>query len=323
MIGLELITILICMFGGAFFSGIETGVISIDQVRLKHFVKQGSRNAKILEGFMDDSDRLLGTTLVGTNICTVVISVVAASMAVRLMGALGHAVSTAVVSVTVLLLCEFLPKAWFHSKPYERSARFAGVLRTAEVVLLPVSRFVVRLSQWLVKGPVETLSSPEPFVTKEDLKQLARDGEKNGALSPKERVMIHRVFELSGKRARDIMVPREEMICVDADASIPNFYKKARETNLTRMPVYDRGGDLFMGVVNVFSTLAARPGDMNKSVSSFARTPLFIPDDMPVDDIFPMLRHFRQPMSLVRDSNENVIGLITTEDILEEIVGKL
>ncbi|MFC1462163.1 hemolysin family protein [Verrucomicrobiota bacterium] len=324
MILFESIALVACLLGQAFFAGIETGVISIHRMRLRHFVKQGATGARTLEHFLNDSDRLLGTTLVGTNISTVVASVVAASIAVRLSPAYGQILSAVVVAAVVLIFCEYLPKAWFHSRPIERCRRFAGLLRAAEIAFWPISKALIWVTNWLVsRQQTHSFSKPVPFVTKEDLKLLAREGEKDGILSPSERVMIHRVFELSGKTAGEIMIPRAEMKTLRTDTKVSEFCETAGAAQLTRMPVYDRKTDTFIGIVNLMYVLSSGPDCRDKPVTEFIRPPLFIPEDMPVDDIFPRLRHFRQPMALVRDKSDKVVGLVTTEDILEEIVGQL
>ncbi len=320
---IPLLVILLSMVGGAFFSGMETGVISIHRMRLRHFVRRGSRNAKILQGFLENSDRLFGTTLVGTNICVVLISVTAADLAVELIGELGEAVSTVVVSAFVLIFCEYLPKAWFQNRPLRRCGRYAGFLSLMERLFHPLAIVIIGLTRWMIPGPSKLFSSSVPFVTREEVKLLAKEGERNGVLSPRERVMIHRVMELSGKTPRQIMTPRDEMVLVDGTTTVSEFCAKARETGLTRMPVYDKKGDRFTGVINVFYVLRTCSANPGEPVARFARQPMLIQEDMPVDDIFPRLRHFRQPMSLVIDADNEVTGLVTTEDILEEIVGQL
>lgn len=320
---LQLVFIGICMVGCAFFSGIETGIISIHRMRLRHLMKQGSTRAGLLQDFLDRPDRLLGTTLLGTNICVVAISVLGASLAIRWLGDWGEAVSTLVVSIALLVFCEYLPKAWFHSRPLERSQRFAGVLQLAATVLQPLSGAVVALTRRLVPGSRQAFSKPVPFVTREDLKVLAHEGERDGVLSARERSMIHRVFELSGKRATDIMTPRSGMTVVPEHTPLEAFFRTARESGFTRMPVCDKSGTTFVGIINVFNTLPSLPRPSGKTVADFARPPLFIRESMPVDDILPRLRRSRQPMCLVRNQAGMVTGLVTTEDILIEIVGKL
>ncbi len=318
-----LLVIALGMAGEAFFSGIETGMISIRRMRLRHFVRRGSRRAEILQHFLENTDRLLGTTLVGTNICVVLVSITAADLAAELIGEWGEAVSTVVISILVLVFCEYLPKTWFQSRPLSRCHRFADALRTADRILRPLALVVVGLTRLVLPGPRRSFSEPVPFVTKEDLKTLAREGEEDGVLSPKERAMIHRVMELSAKEASQIMIPRDQMVAVDAATTVTAFCKKARETRITRMPVHDTKKNSFVGVINLFDVLRASDINSDQPVMQFARPPLFVPEDMPVDDIFPRLRRFRQPLGLVVDEEGTVTGLVTTEDILEEIVGQL
>ena len=323
IIPLQVLVLLACLGGQAFFAGMETGVISIHRMRLRHFIKQGSRPANILLGFLEESDRLLGTTLVGTNLCVVILAIVSAGIAVRFLGTWGEVLSMAVVSILVLTLGEYLPKAWFHARPIERCTRFAGALQFSEMAFRPLSGFVVWLTRGLVPGPSRTFSEPAPFVTREDLKILAHEGEKDGVLSPRERFMIHRVFELSGKTARQIMTPLAAMTYVDANLPVDGFFTVARSSRFTRIPVRDPAQRQFIGIVNVFHVLSSGEDTRDKTVTDFLRVPLFVSERMPVDDILPRLRRSRQPMCFVRDSANEVIGLITTEDILEEIVGQL
>lgn len=319
----HLLVIALCMLGEAFFSGMETGVISIHRMRLRHFIKQGSTRADLLQRFLDQPDRLLGTTLLGTNICVVMISVLGASLMSRLIGDWGKALSALVVAVLLLVFCEYLPKAWFHARPLERSRRFVGMLKFWESAFRPLSVSVIWLTKWLVPGGGEAFQAGAPFVTKEDLKILAHEGERDGVLSPRERFMIHRVFELSRKRAHEIMTPRAEMTLADRDMALADFLSIARHSGFTRIPAHDGTKDEFVGIINVFDALPSLSAPAGKTVADFVRPPLFIPGSMPVDDILPRLRRSCQPMCLVKDDSGAVVGLVTTEDILEEIVGKL
>jgi len=323
MLDLQILLILLCMTSEAFFAGMETGVISIHRMRLRHFVKKGSLNARMLQGYIEHPDRLLGTTLVGTNLSTVITSVTAASVAEHLFGHVGEIVSTAAVGFVVLVFSEYLPKAWFHSQPLKRCSLFAGAFRVAEIVLRPISKVILWISGLIVPHRKGSLADPRPFVTKEDLKILAQQGEKDGVLSPRERFMIHRVIELSGKKARQIMVPRDDIKFVQMDTSLRRFFDMARETDLRRMPVLDRHSGEFVGIINVFYALPALRKADEEPVCHFMRKPLFIADDTRVNDILPRMRRYRQPVCLVKDSSGQVCGLVTTEDVLQEVVGKL
>lgn len=313
----------LCMAGAAFFSGIETGVVSIHRLRLQHFVRLGARNARIVQGFLENSDRLLGTTLAGTNLCVVIMSVVSASLALKLLGPWGETLSVSLSTFLLLVFAEYLPKAWFYSRPFERSCRFAGLLAAAEVVLRPLSVTVVWLTRWTLPVRAPSLANADPSVTKDELMLLARQGEEAGVLSAEERSMIHRVFTLSGKKASDIMVPRDRMTFIHADTSIPEFCAIARASAFTRMPVFDRDKKTFVGVVNLFQVVSAPSGSQSGTIANFMRPPLFVPAVTSAAEILPRMRRLRHPMALVTDEKAEVIGLVTTEDILEEIVGEL
>lgn len=319
----DLVVILVCFLGQMFFAGIETGVISISRMRLRHFVRQGDPGARTLQVYLEHFDRLLGTTLVGNNLCIVVLSVLCAGVAAHWLGAWGEPASAVVVAVTVLVFGEYLPKAWFHSRPIERCRRYAGVLRFFEILFKPFALAIIGVSRLLVRGGADPLASPTPFVTREDLKMLAQEGERDGVLSPRERFMIHRVMELSHKTVGQIMVPRDRMTTVASDATVEAFKAIARQSGFTRMPVWDAAKEAYIGVVNVFYILSGRNAAIDGRVAACARAPLYIDEDMPSDDILPIMRRARQPLCLVRNNANEVVGLLTTEDVLKEIVGKL
>lgn len=322
-VGAALFLIAICGVGQAFFNGIETGVISIDLLRLRHAMRKGIQGSRLLHRYVSNTDRLLGTTLVGTNVCVVTMSVLATDQLVRVLGNWGELASTVLMSGVVLVFCEYLPKNWFRNRPLERSRRYVSVLRMGEIVLRPIAVLVVWLTRGLVPGPRKSFADPGVFVTREDLKDLAQEGEKQGVLSSHERVMIHRVFELSGKRAHEIMIPLTKATIVDNTMPVADFLNIARKTGFTRYPVRTPETRQLCGVINLFFVLSGEAEKNGQTVADYVRPPLFIPHDMPVDDIFPRLRRFHQPMALVQDADGTAIGLITTEDILEEIVGEL
>jgi len=322
-VALQIAVGLLCMTAAAFFSGIETGVISIHRLRLRHFVKLRQRAARILQDFLDEPDRLLGTVLIGTNLSVVTASVVATSVAIHLMGPWGEAVASVLTTVVLLIFCEYLPKAWFHVRPYERCARFAELLLLADIVMRPLSRAIIWLSRWLLPGPAASLTDADPFLSKDELKTLAGQGEQAGTITARERSMIHRVFDLSSKRAADIMVPRQKIQQVEPETPLAEFFEIARRSGLTRLPVHDRRTEKYVGIVNVFNAVSAGRDATGKTVAGYMRPPMFIPDSMPVGAILPRVRRFKQPMCLVTNAQNQVVGLLTTDDVLQEIVGKL
>lgn len=323
MILAHFLIIFVFMMNHAYFAGIETGVISVQRIRLRHFVRRGHSRARILERFVEDFDKLLGTTLIGTNISVVVTSVTATRLAFLLGVPGGQTVTSIVTAALVIIFCEYLPKAWFHARPLERSSRFIAILNSFEWLFRPASYIIISLASMLTpKDRDRGFTRPPPFVTREDLKILAREGEKGGVLSAKERYMIHRVMELSTVTAKDIMIPADRIQFVDNHLSVPVFFEQARESGLTRFPCRDKTLKTFTGVVNIFDVLSSGKDALTQTVDEFARPPLFIPADMQADRILPQMRRAGHPLCLVRQQKK-IIGLITTEDILRIIVGSL
>lgn len=308
----------------AFYSGVETGLISIPRIRLYKLAKSGNAAARILKKFLDSPDLMFGTTLTGTNLSLVITSVIAADMARIYLGKGGEAVSSVVVTILLLVFSEYLPKAWFHSLPLERCMRFSRALQLSGMVFQPVARAIVAMTRVLVPGTSQSMGHADQFASREEIRMIFRQGGKEGGLATAKQQMIHGVFELSSQSARDIMIPRGQMICVDAETGMDAFYEMVRSSRFTRYPVYDRAQEKFIGIVNVFQVVSENPQRRSAAtVAAFARPLLTVDENMPVDAVLPRMRRLRQPMCLVSGADNQVVGMLTTEDILVEIVGKL
>ncbi len=316
-----LIILLVCILGSAFFSGIETGIISIHRTRLRQRAEEGEASAKVLQRFVEDPDKLLGTTLVGTNICNVIIAVMSFSLVGQWAGPWSGLIAGVSSTLVILVFGEYLPKAWFQSKAFDRCNRFAGTLNMFRLIFYPLSRTATLLSHVLVPASRSGQSAADAVLTREELKLLATESEQYGTLKTSERQMIHRVFELSSRPARDIMIQRAQIVHLSPEATLEELILVARRTRLTRFPVYDPRTSLFVGLINIYDVMKHfnEPG----TLSEYMQPLLFISADMPIDDIFPRLRLSHKPLCMVKDSSGDVIGLITTEDILEEIVGDI
>lgn len=316
-----ILVILLCLVLSAFFSGMETGVISINRLRLRHRVRDGQRSARILEAFLRDSDHLLGTTLIGNNLCLVVLSILTASLSLRYGGEAARIIAGTAMSLTVLTFCEYLPKSWFHAKPLDRCQRFALPLRFFWRLFRPFIWMLTQATRWTNShqsgGPLQGGT----FVTREHLQLMARDSERWGHLTVLERAMIDRVLRLQNQTAGRIMTPLARVVCVERTDTLGRFYEKIRQSGFLRMPVRDSETAAFVGILNLFY-VTGQPVDPDQTqVDAFMRPPLFLPASMRGDDILPVLRHHRQPMALVRNAEEQVVGLVTTEDVLQQITG--
>lgn len=320
--GLSILFILVCLVGTGFYAGMETGVISIHRLRLRHLVRQRVPGADILQDFLDHPDNLLGTTLVGTNIFMVMASISSASLAETHFGVLGYYLSSVAMTIVILICCEYLPKAWFQGRPSARTRPFARVLKLSGYVFYPASRFVISLAKIMIPSRRRVEGATQPFITKEEIKHLIRESEHSGELTPDERRIMSRVMELMHRTCRDIMVPLEKMSSVPHDAGVENVLRLAREKAFSRFPVYQKETGQFIGVLHIYD-LIPRAGSGRGAVTDYVRPPQYVSHDLSVDKVLPRMRMNHHPMALVTDERSSVVGLVTIEDVLREIVGTL
>ena len=321
MMALEIFLLLFCLAGSAFFAGVETGVISINRLRLQHLVRRQVPGAKTIRHFLTHSDLLLGTTLIGTNLLHVVSAVLAASIGRRLHGAAGAACAGGGLLLVTLICCEYIPKAWFQAAPARRTLPFAPLLRAAAWILRPFSLVVNLIVHGVLPLRDAKAVNNKMLVTREELLHLAREGERSGVLTPHESEMIHGVFDLTHKTCDVLMTPRDKMAFVPATATPGEILALARTREFNRLPVYDPAQKSFVGVVHVFDVLAD-DAPAGKTAADYMRPPQLVASYLPVDHLLPRMRVTRLPLFLVTDDRYEVIGLITLEDVLREVTGE-
>jgi len=320
MSALELVIILLFMAGSWFFSGIETGIISRNRLRLRHLTRHKIKGADTLQEFLDNPDELLGTTLVGNNIVNTVVSIVGASVGTRLLGASGSWISSIIVTLVLLIFCEYFPKAWFRSFPSRRCLPFAGVLKTISIILSPFSRALMAIVRFITPFMKEPETDELPDVTRDEVMHLVRESHTAGALSNDEVRMITGVFDLRSMTCAEIMIPAKDMVYIHQDTNYDDIIMFARAQKANQFPVFDREKKTFVGIVYVFDVLADE-APAGKAARDYMRPPQLVAANTPVDHIMPRMRVTKQPIVLVTDEKFQVIGFITLDIVLQEIIG--
>ena len=313
----------------AFFSGMETGLISLNRIRLRHEVERQDRRALIVNRFVENAEQLLGTTLAGTNLCNVLVAVASSALAVRVFGE-GYLVditTTLVSASVVLVVAEIVPKSLFRHYPHRLCLVFADALNATAWLFAPLvtmlgllMRLIARLAGRGDEKP------PSFFVTREELKHLAKEGEVGGALTSEEREMIHGVFDFPYKTVHEVMMPLSQTVTVTPDTSVEELFGISQRTGYARFLVRD--GEKIAGIVNVYeilfqdvaSTGSPRSGP-NKTVRDLMQKPQFVSATDRINRVLPVLRASRIPISIVINPEGRPLGIVTIEDIVEEIVG--
>ena len=321
MLSLQIFALVFFLAASAFFSGMETGIIATNRLRLQHQVRRHVPGAATIRWFLAHPDVLLAATLLGTNLCHVAATILAAAIGHALGGIPGATAAGVLMTLVVLVCCEYLPKSFFQASPATRVLPLAPLLRLAAWILSPAIWAFNALFRLLSRAPRSDPDAEKLLVTREDLQYLSREGVQSGVLTPHEIEMIHGVFALNRKTCASIMVPRDKMIAAPADATAADLMDLARRHAVNRFPVYDPAKKEYTGVVHIFDVLSD-PDPAGKRVADYARPPQFVASYMPVDHLLPRMRVTRLPLFLVTDERYEVVGLVTLEDVLQEIVGE-
>lgn len=318
-IALQILLVVTAVALTGYYAGIETGIISLRRVRLEHLRRMGDRRARLVGHFLEHTDRLFGTTLVGTNLCTVAASVVAASLMVNWIGRWGAGISSVVMTVVILVFGEYLPKAWFRVRPTERSLRLVGFLSSSEKLLYPVGRLLTALIKLVMPLARHRDAFSHPFIRRDELRLLALESEVSGRITRREREIIDAILELPSRRVAEAMTPAQRMVTIPVDAPAGEAVELARRSGYMRLVVVSADGTRVVGVVNVLDVI--RLEGERGPLAEFLGPAYFVGPEAPLTEVLQQMRMLREPLLLV-GSEGDCRGLITTEDILRLVVGE-
>lgn len=309
----------------AFFSGSETALLAANKLRLRQLHEEGNARAGIVRRLLDEPGRVLTALLVGNNIVNVAATVLATALLVGLWGP-QRGPLYALIGMTLLLLVfgEITPKT-FAAKYADRLAMWVSTpVRALTVLLSPVIRVLSLLSNLLLRPLGGRVDLASPLVTEEEIRLLVKMGEEEGVIQEDEREMIHSIFEFGDTVAREVMVPRIDMVCVADTDSVADAMRVVRAEGHSRLPVYHDSIDQIVGVVHVKDLIPfVQDGRGSTPVKEAARAAYFIPESKPLDGLFREMRRRKAHLAIVVDEYGGTAGLVTIEDLLEEIVGPI
>ena len=310
---------------GAFFGAAETSLFAASRIALRRLRDAGDPRARAAHQLLEDPGSLLTTLLAGNTIANVGSSVVATSIALSLLGRrTGEFVAFVGATVLVLILGEIAPKTLAVRYADQLALRVAGTVRVVSRILTPLVRLLSLAGTAIVRPFGGAITPRAPLVTEDQLRFLVQVGEEEGVIEEKEREMIHSIFEFGDTLVREVMRPRVDIIAVPAKATINEALGLVMEYGHSRLPVYEGSVDHIVGVVYVRDLLPAlRQGRLDQPVSEVQRRPFFVPESKKVDELFREMQRRKVSMAIVVDEYGGTAGLVTMEDLLEEIVGEI
>ncbi len=303
------------------FSGFETGMISINRIKLERDAKRNRSRAQLLS-FLRHPDRVLGTTLLGNNIFNVLLASLAAVISRRLFADyFDPRWASLAVGTLVLIFGEIMPKAIFRDNAEKMVPALFPVIRFFSILFKPVVVLVSRFNLRLGKALKIKHTNDFAYLTKDDLTLLLAQTETDSE-SAEAMEMIEDALEFNEQDAHNIMIPRTEIIGIPAPATLPEIIKIARREGFTRYPVYRDTLDNILGVLIIYDIIKRKCAD-DTTAADLMREALFVPENTDLDVLLKDMQHHQRSMAIVVDAYGGTAGIVTMEDILEEIVGDI
>jgi putative hemolysin len=325
---IRIIIFLVLIVLSAFFSGSEAAFFSLSKEMIDRLRESSSRTSMRIVTLLAKPRLLLVTILIGNTIVNVAAATVAALLTADLSAYLQFSENVAiiieVVVVTLILLVfsELTPKIFAVKNSYKFAAAVSIPLEVIRLILYPVVLVLDKFPR-LLSGLLATRVK-DHLLSKEELKTLIEVSEEKGALEEEEREMIHSIFEFSKTTAKEIMVPRIDMVCAEKDISLNDLIDVIKTRGHTRIPLYEENVDHILGIIHAKELLPFINNDLKKiDLASLARPALFVPESKPIDELFKDFQVEKQHMAIVVDEYGGTAGMITLEDVIEEIVGEI
>lgn len=315
------IVLLILMFLSAFFSSAETAFSSSNKIRIRSLSEEGNKRAEIVLKILDSYSKLISTILIGNNVVNITASAIATTLAAKTGLSFAVSLSTGLLTVLVLIFGEIVPKTWANLYADSISMTYAPIIRFLMIVLTPVIFVVDHLSHAILKLFRIDPNKKNNSMTESELRTIVEASHEEGVIEEKEREMIYNVFDFGDALARDIMIPRIDMVTVEDTATYDEVMEVFRENMYTRIPIYHENSDNIIGVINVKDFLFVNREEF--SIPNILRDIYYTYEYKKTSDLLMELRKNSYTIAMVLNEYGSCEGMITMEDLLEEIVGEI
>ncbi len=302
------------------FAGYETGFVSTNPIRIRFLAQEKDLSqAQRLMRYLIKPDKMLSMLLIGTNIMTIIGTMAIVRAASALTDTYAELIAVLFVTPVMVVFSEMMPKSVFRAHPNRLVLALLPVIRFFYYVLAPLAF----PTAWLTRLFFTERRYLDPLMsTREDMRVLVDESADRGTIEPEEQQMIHSVINLQRTLAKEIMVPRIDIQALPNTATRTELLTQFEETGRTRIPIYNNTIDTITGIVNAHDVLLDTEPD-NQDTARFVREVMHVPDTVKVDDLFEMFKETKQHVAIVTDEYGGTDGLITIEDILEEIFGEI
>lgn len=312
----KIILVLVMMVFSALFSGTETAFSSVNKLRLKNYEAQGNKQAKTALKLANKFDDVLTTVLIGNNIVNITTSSVSTLIFINIFGSKGAGISTVVVTVLVLVFCEVLPKSYAKKNSEKIALKFAAPLSALVTIMKPVVIFFNKLSSLVAKG------DESPSVTEDELKYMIDEIEEQGVIEEHEGNLVKNALEFDDTTVNKILIPRVKVVGVEVNSPIEEIKETFGTEMYSRLPVYEKSLDEIIGIITnkaFFKMIADGKDDIRPIIQEVPH----IADSKPLSKALKDMQRSKVHFAVVTDQYGGTKGIVTLEDIIEELVGEI
>ncbi|MBI4457865.1 HlyC/CorC family transporter, partial [Candidatus Uhrbacteria bacterium] len=316
----SLILLFVLLAASAASSAAETGLFSFNKFKIRTLAEHNA-SAQLVEKLRANPRKLLGTILIANNVTSLSASALTAVIAIRAFGSAAVGVATAVIAAAVIIFCEFIPKAYAAHHPERVSLAMARPVWALTIILGPLLPILERFSAFFV-GHANDVRA---VVSEEEIKTMVSMGEQSGGVERGERELIERVFLFNDIVAEDVMTPREQVVYLDGDWALAEALEVVNASKFSRFPIYEKSREKIIGIVHIkdiFEKISEAGGEAPADVKirDVAGPAIFVPSTKLIDDLFREFQKEHAHMALIINEFGSVIGLVTLDDLLEELV---
>lgn len=320
----SIILLVVLLLLSAYFSATETSVTAAGRGKLLALSDEHAHRRKGFLWLVDNTAKAVNITLIGNNMVNIAASAVATSLAINFFGAFGPILAVGIMTVLIVVFCEILPKNFAIAKKESVLLFTLPFLRLFDFLMTPFTWILAVILRLVGKALKMDLVSFSALVSREEIDHIVTAGGESGALEEEERKMIHSVIAFEETRVSEVMAPRIDVYAIDEEGTVEEAITIFTESGHSRIPVYKEDLDDVIGILYAKDLLAPlSSGEKNISIPKIMRKPLFMPETMKTDEALDTMKKSKKHIAIVVDEYGGMAGLITLEDLIEEIVGDI
>ncbi|MCI8464724.1 MAG: HlyC/CorC family transporter [Lachnospiraceae bacterium] len=319
---IQIVSLILLLFLSAFFSSAETALLTVSQVRIRTLIEEGNKRAATLERVISNKGKMLSAILIGNNVVNLSASSLITTLVIKKFGNAYVGIATGVITLLILIFGEISPKTMATLKAESVALRIAGTISALMKLLTPVIFIVNLLARGFLRLMRVDPDAKADVMTEKELRTIVDVSHEEGVIESEERKMINNVVDFGDAQAKDIMVPRIHMVFAREDASYDELLEIYRESMFTRIPVYRDTTDNVVGIINMKDLLFYKKGSPFR-LQDYLREAYFTYEFKKTSELFIDMRQNSMSLAIVLDEYGATAGLVTLEDLLEEIVGEI